>query len=174
MEQLSDFVLLQTEGDWQHYKNEIVRKVVGDLDQNNLFNTPSNFQFPPLPESFPCLSASLVVSAPVELEDTVTYKVNCCYVYPQDAKNLLKFVKPVKALDVAPLPTDNAISIPVATRQNIQMNQIFAILVGMASELAAIGAVKPRELIEVIKKAHKEIPNDSSDFLKLFNSTLND
>lgn len=167
MHSLSDFVLLTTEGDWQRYKNEIARKVTGHVEENNLFNAPSNFNFPQMPDSFPCLSAALIVEEPPDDDSVKSYQVNCCYVYQDDAESLLKLGKPIKA-PVALLSGPEIVSPPI--KQKSTVHQLFSIVVALTKELEGIGAVKKKRLLQAMKKEYENIDFESSDFISLFSS----
>lgn len=171
MDKLSDFALLRTDGDWQCYKNEIVRNVSGGLEENNLFNSPSNFKFPSGPDSFPCLVASLIIAeGSGGVEEISVYKVNCCYVYPEDAENLMKFVTIPKPLNQE---TETKASTQVSIRSQDRMKHLLALIIGVTLELEDIGALKKEKLLESIRNAYQGLPDDCDDFLVTFTSTIN-
>lgn len=169
MDKLSDFALLRTDGDWQCYKNEIVRNVSGGLEENNLFNSPSNFKFPSGPDSFPCLVASLVIAeGGGSVEEISVYRVNCCYVYPEDAKNLMKFVP-----DALPRASETRALAQVSISSQDRMKHLLALMIGLALELEEIGALKKEKLLESVRSAYQNLPDECDDFLVTFTSTIN-
>lgn len=172
MTDVSKFAVILSEGDWQKYKTDIVSSVLGG-EAPDLFELDSLMNFPSGPKHYPCLAASLIVMLDGSDSDSGKYQVNCCYVYPEDAKNLLALASPKKKTEKAPKVFADAATGALDV-DSLAITQLSATLIALISELESLGAIKQKKLLSEVKRLYKTLDGQVSDFLSLLSESLED
>lgn len=173
MTDTSKFAILLNAGDWQKYKTDLVSSVLGG-EAPDLFELNSFMGFPSDPKRYPCLVASLIVMLDGSASDEGKYQVNCCYVYPDDAKKLLDAATAKKKTISKPKVFAEAVAGPVDA-DAVTVTQLSAVLLALVSELESLGAIKQKRLLNEVKRLYKSFDGrDVSDFLSLLSETLED
>jgi hypothetical protein len=167
MSKMGQLALLQTKDHWRQYKDEIGVELA---KQNK--NSTAMFEFPKEPTKYPCLVASIMPPGDPTLAGAVIFpQVLCCFVYPDDARHLLTTADKVKT-DCQPVvelvadDDDDEQPEPKKTAVKYKPSQVGTLILAMALEMNAIGALKKDNLIKSVLRVEKWLDANSDENAK--------
>lgn len=170
MNEFKDFAIFRDKADWQSYKSLLSKELVGE----SVINNEDVIHFPKPPKEYPCLAASIVVMGSNDLEPNKNrYKVNCCYVYRNDANKLLDVyaelnteseVEPELAVASSAIQLGGELESALGNLKSAAeyVESSMALVAILAKELDSIGAAKLDKVLPEAKKLLETIKNDSS------------
>jgi hypothetical protein len=107
MSKFKKAVMLHNKEEWQHYQKDMITEL------NMLsYGHSLSIQLPKSPESYPCLVYTTLLPLSQNSEAVDHAEIACCYVYTDNAEELVKLIGPENLLDFfssleSKLATDN-------------------------------------------------------------------
>jgi len=144
MNDFSRFALLTNQQDWEKYKDYVRSQLHGEILPRSVVDFPQD------PTVYPCLVSTTShqsnVAEPGALQGM---QLSCCFVYLQDAQQLLQAAQQTD-MQAVPVSTEEAMEATEAT-PSIQSVLLLATL----KELTGLGAVKPERLYRQCDEVEK-------------------
>jgi len=94
MSKFKKAVMLHNKKDWQHYQTEMITELNMAAYGNSL-----SIQLPKSPESYPCLVYTTLLPLSQNSNTAAHAEISCCYIYTDNAEELLKLIGPDNLLD---------------------------------------------------------------------------
>jgi hypothetical protein len=170
---IGQFAVIYSKINWDQYCREMVSQLTGGKQGLTHAGAVS---FPDEPTSFPCLVASMLTpDDPTKANKFCHYRINCCYVYPQDAQRLIDAqaqldhsivvtepanYETVGSLDPVPKPTADLNECDYAPTQT------GVLLLALVNELEAVGALKRDKLLAELKRVEQWLIDNQADNLE--------
>lgn len=185
-DKLGTFCTIFNASNWNQYQAE-----VNELLLTSSSPDEARVDFPASPKSYPCLvAATPKVSDPTKANDFSYFRVECCFVYLNDAHRLLDAAASVSdsiiVEDEGGLPpgVEEFMGSPLeaAAAGSPEEADLTILVLGMLKELDAIGAIKFDRLMGELPEVQKalesysqrvEQPESMIDFLKQLWGELN-
>jgi hypothetical protein len=107
MSKFKKAVMLHNKEEWQHYQKDMITELNMAADGSSL-----SIQLPKSPESYPCLVYTTLLPLSQNSDSVTHAEIACCYVYTDNAEELVKLIGPENLLDFfssleSKLATDN-------------------------------------------------------------------
>jgi hypothetical protein len=155
MSKFGQLAVLQTGDHWKQYKEELGLELAS---QNK--NNTAMFEFPKAPAKYPCLVASTMPPGdPTVIGAVIFPQVLCCFVYLDDARQLLAVADKVKTTcqPVVELVSEDEDEQPESKKFSVKYkpSQIGTLILALALEMNAIGALKKDNLISTVLRVEK-------------------
>lgn len=94
MSKFKKAVILHNKEEWQHYQKDMITELNVLTYGNSL-----SIQLPKSPESYPCLVYTTLLPLSQNSEAVDHAEIACCYVYTDNAEELVKLIGPDNLLD---------------------------------------------------------------------------
>ena len=157
---LGTFAVIYSKPNWDQYKHETSTQLIGE--HVNL--TSGNVSFPKEPDNFPCLVASMLTPVdPTKANAFCHFRVNCCFVYPGDAKRLLDAQSQLDHSIVFDEPDESTYPEDYDDEGGYLPTQTGVLLLALVNELEAVGAVKREKLLKEVAVVEEWLINNQED-----------
>jgi hypothetical protein len=168
---LGSFAVIYSKVSWDQYRHEMASPLTAGPPG---LSSPGAVSFPAEPKSFPCLVASMLTPEdPTKANNFCHYRINCCYVYPQDAQRLIAAEAQLDHSLVVDEFEDYMAVGPLAAARDYDEDagdygppQTTVLLLALANELEAVGALKRDNLLAEVKRVTKWLIDNQSDNLE--------
>jgi hypothetical protein len=170
---LGQFAVIHSKINWDQYRHEMVSHLA---EGKHGLTHAGAVSFPNEPTAFPCLVASMLTPEdPTRANNFCHYRINCCYVYPQDAQRLIDAQAQLDHSIVADEPDSYATLGSLETipeyiedhnKGDYVPTQTGALLLALVNELEAIGALKRDKLLAEVKRVEQWLIDNQADNLE--------
>ena len=172
MSKIGQFAVIENKTQWKQYQEKL------KSDLANAQNTSSiAIDFPSEPKKYPCLvAATFAKPGPIYHGELSYSHVICCFVYAEDAEDLLKSKKETKDnLAIKPKETINK-------RTEYLPSPVATLVLSLLLELKGLGAIKRERFLETVSKVKNWLkhnfdsiadnPTDLDFILSIFDEDL--